>query len=127
MITNTAPFDYRKRRIIIPRLERLCEVCGAHVIPMPPDGAKVCSSCKHPDGEGDREGIRAGKPDARHRGSDGTEGDFVTRVKICELLKKMADLPAAPYPSHLLRMRRRKFVAQINQKADHAATRPAGS
>jgi hypothetical protein len=48
MITNTAPFDYRKRRIIIPRLERLCEVCGAHVIPMPPDGAKVCSSCKHP-------------------------------------------------------------------------------
>jgi len=51
MITSTAPYDYRKRIAIISRLERLCEVCGAHVIPVPPTFKLACASCKHP-GEG---------------------------------------------------------------------------
>jgi hypothetical protein len=45
MKTNTAPWDYEKRVVIVSRLTRLCEKCGNHVVAMP-DGVR-CITCKH--------------------------------------------------------------------------------
>jgi hypothetical protein len=46
MITHTSPNDYQKRVVIVSRLERLCEVCGEHVIYLPSIKANACVSCK---------------------------------------------------------------------------------
>lgn len=101
-ITRTAPHDYEKRILVVSRLVRLCEECGAHVVSLPPSGELACMVCKH-----------TGFVEVwEHMAAAFRRGLEEKQEETAQMLERIAAIEVE-YPAGLLAARRADFVEKV--------------